>query len=58
MFSYKNILQNTKIITQTNTYVAVPLVCEELKIPYELIDIDDNLLMDLDKLENYLILNS
>jgi len=51
-------LQNTKIITQTNTYVAVPLVCEELKIPYELIDIDDNLLMDLDKLEKYLITNN
>ena len=50
-------LKNPKVITQTNTYVAVPLVCEELNIPYDLIDIDDNLLMDLDKLENYLIEN-
>jgi dTDP-4-amino-4,6-dideoxygalactose transaminase len=51
-------LQNTKIITQANTYVAVPLVCEELKILYDLIDINDNLLMDLDKLEEYLIINN
>lgn len=48
-------LNNSKIIIQANTYVAVPLVCEELKIPYEIIDIDDNLLLDLNKLEDFLI---
>jgi dTDP-4-amino-4,6-dideoxygalactose transaminase len=47
-------LKNPKVVTQANTYVAVPLSCEELKFPYELIDIDDNLLLDLEKLENYL----
>jgi dTDP-4-amino-4,6-dideoxygalactose transaminase len=47
-------LKNPKVITQANTYVAVPLSCEELKVSYELIDIDDNLLLDLEKLENYL----
>jgi dTDP-4-amino-4,6-dideoxygalactose transaminase len=51
-------LKNPKVITQSNTYVAVPLVCEELKISYDLIDIDDNLLLDLDKLEKYLITNN
>lgn len=51
-------LKNPKIITQVNTYVAIPLVCEELNIPYDLIDIDDNLLMNLDKLEEYLLLNN
>jgi dTDP-4-amino-4,6-dideoxygalactose transaminase len=48
---------NMKVLTQANTYVAVPLTCEELNIPYELIDIDDNLLLDLNKLETYLIEN-
>lgn len=47
-------LKNPKILVQSNTYVAVPLVCEELKIPYEVIDIDDNLLLDLNKLDKYL----
>jgi dTDP-4-amino-4,6-dideoxygalactose transaminase len=47
-------LKNPKVIVQANTYVAVPLICEELKIKYDLIDIDDNLLLDLDKLEEYL----
>jgi dTDP-4-amino-4,6-dideoxygalactose transaminase len=51
-------LNNYKVITQANTYVAVPLVCEELNIPYDLIDIDDNLLMNLDKLEEYLLTNN
>ena len=46
-----------KVITQANTYVAVPLVCEELFIPYSLIDIDNNLLLDLEKLENYFLEN-
>ena len=45
-------LKKPKILVQANTYVAVPLVCEELKIPYDIIDIDNNLLLDLDKLEN------
>lgn len=47
-------LKNPKVIVQANTYVAVPLVCEELQIKYDLIDIDDNLLLDLNKLEEYL----
>lgn len=47
-------LNNPKILVQANTYVAVPLVCEELNIQYEIIDIDENLLLDLDKLEKYL----
>ena len=51
-------LKNPKVITQVNTYVAVPMVCEELNIPYDLVDIDDNLLLDLDKLENELIKNN
>ena len=51
-------LKNPKILTQSNTYVAVPLVCEELNIPYDLIDIDDNLLLDLIKLEEVLIKNN
>jgi dTDP-4-amino-4,6-dideoxygalactose transaminase len=50
-------LTSMKVLTQANTYVAVPLTCEELNIPYELIDIDDNLLLDLNKLETYLIKN-
>lgn len=50
-------LKNPKIITQVNTYVAVPLACEELNIPYHLIDIDHNLLLDLNKLEEYLLMN-
>ena len=50
-------LKNPKVVTQANTYVAVPLSCEELKFPYELIDIDDNLLLDLEKLEKYLEIN-
>ena len=48
-------LKNPKVIVQANTYVAVPIVCEQLKIPYDIIDIDQNLLLDLSKLENYLI---
>jgi len=51
-------LENPKVITQANTYVAVPLACEEANTPYDIIDIDDNLLLDLDKLEKYLIANS
>lgn len=51
-------LENPKVITQANTYVAVPLACEETNTPYDIIDIDDNLLLDLDKLEEYLIANS
>jgi len=51
-------LKNPKVLVQANTYVAVPLVCEELKIPYEIVDIDDNLLLDLDKLEIYLNKNN
>ena len=47
-------LKNPKVIVQANTYVAVPLVCEELQIKYDIIDIDDNLLLDLNKLEIYL----
>ena len=47
-------LKNPKILTQANTYVAVPLVCEESNIPYDIIDIDDNLLLDLEKLDIYL----
>lgn len=47
-------LKNPKVLTQANTYVAVPLVCEEANIPYDIIDIDDNLLLDLDKLDIYL----
>lgn len=47
-------LVKPKVITQSNTYVAVPLVCEECLIPYDLIDIDNNLLMDLNKLQKYL----
>lgn len=47
-------LKNPKVLVQANTYVAVPLVCEELKIDYDIIDIDDNLLLDLNKLEKYL----
>ena len=48
-------LKNPKVLTQANTYVAVPLVCEETNTPYDIIDIDNNLLMDLNKLETYLI---
>lgn len=51
-------LKNPKVITQANTYVAVPIVCEELNIPYDLVDIDDNLLLDLNKLEELLIENN
>ncbi len=51
-------LKKPKVITQANTYVAVPLVCEELNIPYELVDIDNNLLLDLDKLEESLKKNN
>ena len=47
-------LKNPKVLTQANTYVAVPLVCEEGNIPYDIIDIDDNLLLNLDKLDIYL----
>lgn len=47
-------LKNPKILVQANTYVAVPLVCSELNYPYEIIDIDDNLLLDVKKLEKYL----
>lgn len=50
-------LKNPKVLTQANTYVAVPLVCEETNTPYDIIDIDDNLLMDLNKLETYLLNN-
>jgi dTDP-4-amino-4,6-dideoxygalactose transaminase len=46
-------LKNTRVLIQANTYVAVPLVCEELNIPYEIIDIDKNLLLDLNKLDKY-----
>lgn len=51
-------LKNSKVITQANTYVAVPLVCEELNIQYDFVDIDDNLLLDLNKLEELLIENN
>lgn len=47
-------LKNPKVLIQANTYVAVPLVCEEANIPYDIIDIDDNLLLNLDKLDLYL----
>lgn len=47
-------LNNPKVLVQANTYVAVPLVCEDLKCPYDLIDIDENLLLDTNKLELYL----
>jgi len=50
-------LKNPKILVQANTYVAVPLVCEELQYSYEIIDIDNNLLLDIEKLEQYLIEN-
>ena len=50
-------LENPKVLTQANTYVAVPLACEETNAPYDIIDIDDNLLLDLDRLEEYLISN-
>ena len=51
-------LKNPKVLIQANTYVAVPLVCEELKIQYEIIDIDNNLLLDLNKLESHLNLEN
>ena len=47
-------LKNPKILVQSNTYVAVPLVCDDLNYPYDIIDIDDNLLLDIEKLEEYL----
>ncbi len=47
-------LKKPIILTQANTYVAVPLVCEESNIPYDIIDIDDNLRLNLDKLDIYL----
>ena len=47
-------LKNPKILVQANTYVAVPLVCSELNYQYEIIDIDNNLLLDVKKLEKYL----
>ena len=34
------------------------MACKELKISYEIFDIDDNLLLDLDKLEKYLNQNN
>jgi dTDP-4-amino-4,6-dideoxygalactose transaminase len=46
-------LNNPRVLIQANTYVAVPLVCEELNIPYDILDIDDNLLLDINKLEDY-----
>jgi len=46
-------LVNPRVLIQANTYVAVPLVCEELKIPYSILDINDNLLLDLSKLEEF-----
>ena len=51
-------LKNPKILIQANTYVAVPLVCEDLHYPYDIIDIDDNLLLDIEKLENYFLKNT
>mgnify|MGYP003997701051 CR=1 FL=1 len=49
-------LDKTKcqIIVQANTYIAVPLVADELKIQMNIIDIDNNLLLDLNKLEIFL----
>ena len=47
-------LARPKVLVQANTYVAVPLVCEDLGIAHDVIDIDDDLLLDLDKLETYL----
>jgi dTDP-4-amino-4,6-dideoxygalactose transaminase/dTDP-4-dehydrorhamnose 3,5-epimerase-like enzyme len=49
---------NPKVLTQANTYIAVPLVCEDLHYPYDIIDVDDNLLLDIDKLEDYLLRNT
>ena len=45
---------NIEIIVQANTYIAVPLVVNELKLKMNIIDIDENLLLDLNKLELFL----
>ena len=47
-------LINTEIIFQANTYIAVPIVSNELNLKYNIIDIDNNLLLDLNKLEFFL----
>jgi dTDP-4-amino-4,6-dideoxygalactose transaminase len=46
--------QKCEIIFQANTYIAVPLVADELKLNMNIIDIDNNLLLDLNKLELFL----
>jgi len=43
-----------EILVQANTYIAVPLVADELNVHMNIIDIDENLLLDLNKLELYL----
>lgn len=47
-------LDNTELIFQANTYIAVPIVSNELNLNFNIIDIDDNLLLDLNKLEIFL----
>jgi dTDP-4-amino-4,6-dideoxygalactose transaminase len=47
-------LNNTELLFQANTYIAVPIVSCELNLKYNIIDIDNNLLLDLNKLELFL----
>ena len=47
-------LNNTELIFQANTYIAVPIVSNELNLNFNIIDIDNNLLLNLDNLEIFL----
>jgi dTDP-4-amino-4,6-dideoxygalactose transaminase len=52
-----NNLDNVELIYQANTYVVVPLCATELNLKSNIIDINNNLLLDLNKLNTFLELN-